>query len=141
MGICFFVFISCVCLAPGRSFSEGLHRFAIQYLNVQDNLKGGQGYSDQYLELLDINDKAANFIGAFWYKKALIFYSQEIDHIVKQAVVVMEGKTEEGKAEIQQKVQSKIDDFCFVFYYDHWDEINKTILAKYEFEKKREKNK
>ena len=141
MGLFLFVLISCVYLAPGQSFSKGLHRFIMQYAAVQYNLKGEQGYFDQYMELFRLNHEAANFIGAFWYKKARVFYSREIDQIFKQTVVVMDGKTEEEKAVIQEIAQSKVDDLCFIFYYDHWDEINKAILTKYEFEKKREKNK
>lgn len=107
---------------------ETIPRFFLDYAIVDRTLKNGKGYTAELSELYKRNRSSAIFIFMFWQEKAF----RECEEVTRtsaqhyrQAIINM---TEEEKDRIMKSAQAEVSQCSYSFYYDSWDEINKTIV-------------
>jgi hypothetical protein len=104
-------------------------RFLLDYAVVDHSLKNNEGYSDELLKLWERNPHAAIFLSEFWHQKAYNACRESIHENINSCVKkITLGMTEEEKDKITEPAKKAANQCFYSFYYDNWDEINKTII-------------
>jgi hypothetical protein len=140
VGICY---INVLLAGPAQSNNKNskeqeiyMPRFFLDYAVVDHSLKNDKGYSNELLKLWEKNPHSAIFLGEFWHQKAYNAcresIRENIDHCVKKITL---GMTEQEKDKITEPAKKAADQCFYAFYYDNWDEINKTIVSRLKAEK------
>jgi hypothetical protein len=111
-------------------------RFLLDYAVVDHSFENDTGYSMELLKLWDKNPHAVILLGEFWHQKAFNACRENIQaniHLRSQKITLK--MTEEEKDKIMGPAKKAADQCLYAFYYDNWDEINKTIVSKLRAEK------
>jgi len=110
---------------------KGISRFFLDYAVVEHSLKNDKGYSIKLLELYKKNPNSAIFLADFWHYKAVkecYKFMKETAHFYSEKISI--DMTEGQKDKIMEPAKEAIDHCFYGFYYDNWDEINRTIVNK-----------
>lgn len=122
-----FLFSANTLLAEERT----IPRFFLDYAVVEHSLKNDKGYSMELLELYKKAPHSAIFIADFWHQKALKECEESIRTNARRcSQKIALNMTEEEKDKVMEPAEKAARQCFYSFYYDNWDEINKTIVNK-----------
>lgn len=126
-----FLFLSIFCC---RVFSEEatIPRFYVDYCVVQHTLKNDKGYSEQLMKIAELDINAGDFLAEFWFNRAKTSCFKQVERVISSQVnIVKAQKDKTEQAKMIEKLKDEISQCYYAFYFEHWDEINKTILDTY----------
>lgn len=117
--------------------SPNIRGFINWYSSVQTNLKNDSGKLDIFKNMLKKNPDKAEFIADYWQTKLRICCSKKDDKDLTDSLWATVSLARSGKItqeESKNRTTKLMDEYqkelisCFnSFYYDNWNEINKTI--------------
>lgn len=106
-------------------------RFFLDYAVVDHKLKDDKGYSMELLKLYEKTPHSAIFIADFWHQKAFKECEESIQTNARRcSQKITLNMTEEEEDKIMEPAEKAANQCFYSFYYDNWDEINKTIVNK-----------
>lgn len=131
--VSFFVFLFLTIFQCHAFSEEGtIPRFYVDYCVVEHTLKNDQGYSEKLIKISQIDINAGDFLAEFWFNRAKTSCFEQVERIIRlnlQAVKAQKDKTEQTR--MLEKLKDEISQCYYAFYFEHWDEINKTIIDTY----------
>lgn len=111
----------------------GLHRFFLDYAIVKHSLRNDQGVFEELMALNRLDPRAANFLADFWWSKSRrecsAFANEVAERYARRGTSTM---PEAEKDRLVKQAREEIDQCRYGVYYDHWDEINRMIMQRYE---------
>lgn len=129
------ILITFVSTAIAEEFNEP---FVVHYAAVQYSLKGDNGALDQLLDLGKKNYEAAAYITNFWWRRCIASCKTELEEAVRTSLDKWrrnnsdkKDPTEKDKEKMLKEVFDKIGPLIDSYIYDHWDEINETIMTRW----------
>lgn len=115
----------------GKVYADVL-AFPVHYAIVNHTIKNDSGEIDKLMKLNDLGEISehklvGNFLSDFWWNRAVMSCHSYVKEAWESQKAVI--KTEEIK-----KFITNTNDKCVQSYiYDNWDEINTTIVGKYNY--------
>lgn len=109
-----------------------LPRFYLDYAIVQHSLKADKGLFDELMDLAKMDRNSADFIAKFWWGKAKKECNEFVEKIArKYARRITPAMSKTDKEKLQKLVTEEANQCYYGVYYDHWEEVNQMIKAKY----------
>lgn len=106
-------------------------RFLIDYAVVDRSLKNRKGYAIELLKLYQKDPNSATLIADFWHQKAVRECQKCIETNVDLYLQkITPNMTQEEKDKVMEPAKEAATQCFYSFYYDNFDEINKTIVNK-----------
>lgn len=138
--ICYLTILICILTIANSAISEGLHRFHLNYVIVNDRLKGSCGNFEELMSLTETNPEAAEFICDFWWRRVLKACSEEVDRAIKKRLKSLPfNSTEEQKRKAASDAIDDVSNCIHSYIFDNWDDINQTIVDSYKCSKQDQK--
>ena len=138
--ICYLTILICILTIANSAISEGLHRFHLNYVIVNERLKGFRGNFEELMSLKETNPDAAEFLCDFWWRRTLKACSEEVDQAIKKRLKSLPFKsTEEQKRKAASDAIDDVSHCIHSYIFDNWDDINQTIVDSYKSSKQDQK--
>lgn len=136
--ICFFAIYFMILFSAASAEDLNL-RFAMRYATVQHSLKGDNGEFDRLMGIADKEPDAYQYLANFWWRRSLNSCKSEMDRAIETSLKEWSkqnpGKknpTDKQSEKILENMFKEIDPLIDSYIYDHWDEINEMIVARWE---------
>lgn len=123
------VFLLMILVEKGFSSNE---RFYFDYAVVDHAIKNDSGELQKLMELNELGEKlehkpVGDFLVQFWWNRCVMNCHDYMSSII----TAQKSRLQDDK--IKKMIQTQNNQCVSSYIYDNWDEINTTIVDKYDF--------